>query len=211
MFDWITGWIDAMGALGVALLMFLENVFPPIPSELVMPLAGFNAARGDMSLILVIVAGSIGSLAGAALWYWIGRKFGMSRLKRLSERHGRWVGIAPEELDRAQGWFDRHGGTAVLIGRLIPTVRTLISVPAGINNMGLGKFLTYSAIGTVAWTALLALLGYWLEGGYEAVEAWLNPISTAIVVGIVALYIWRVVTYDRRRAKAQGRRGGERS
>ncbi|SHJ00893.1 DedA family protein [Wenxinia saemankumensis] len=201
MFDWITGWIDSMGAFGVGLLMFLENVFPPIPSELVMPLAGFNAARGDMSLILVILAGSIGSLAGAALWYWIGAKFGMDRLRRLSERHGRWVGISPEELEKAQGWFDRHGGIAVLIGRLIPTVRTLISVPAGINGMGLPKFLGYSAVGTVAWTALLAGLGYWLESGYEAVEAWLNPISTAIVVGIVALYLWRVVTYDRRRAK----------
>ena len=207
MFDWITGWIEAMGAFGVALLMFLENVFPPIPSELVMPLAGFNAARGDMNLWVIIAAGSIGSLAGAALWYWVGAKVGMDRLRRLSERHGRWVGIAPEELDRTADWFHRHGGTAVLIGRLIPTIRTLISIPAGIHHMPLGRFLAWSAVGTVAWTALLTLLGYWLEGGYEAVQSWMNPISTAVVVGIVLFYLWRVVTYDRRREKHRAAAG----
>ncbi|MDF0602170.1 DedA family protein [Psychromarinibacter sp. C21-152] len=198
MFDWITGLIDGMGPLGVGLLMFLENVFPPIPSELIMPLAGFNAARGDMSLIAVIGTGSIGSLAGAYLWYWIGRRIGFDRVCRLSRRHGRWLSVSPEEFDRANGWFNRHGGMAVLIGRLIPTVRTFISVPAGVNRMPRGSFLALSALGTVAWTALLTLSGYWLESGYEVVGAWLDPVSTAVVVGLVAVYLWRVATYRRR-------------
>ncbi|MBN9676165.1 DedA family protein [Salipiger bermudensis] len=198
MFDWITNLIDSMGAFGVALLMFLENVFPPIPSELIMPLAGFNAARNTMSLPLVILAGSAGSLAGAYLWYWIGRRIGFERLCHLSQRHGRWLSVSPDEFDRANGWFDRHGGSAVLFGRVIPTVRTFISVPAGVRRMSRGWFLGLSALGTVAWTSLLTLAGYWLEGGYEAVSAWLNPVSTVVVLALVGTYLWRVATYGRR-------------
>ncbi|MEQ5869425.1 DedA family protein [Sagittula sp. NFXS13] len=198
MFDWITGLIDSMGALGVAFLMFLENVFPPIPSELIMPLAGFNAARGDMSLWVVILSGSAGSLAGAYLWYWLARRVGFDRVCRLTHKHGRWLGVSPDELDRANAWFDRHDSGAVLIGRLIPTVRTLISVPAGVRRMNRALFLGFSALGTVAWTAALTMAGYWLEGGYETVSAWLDPVSTVVVVGLFAVYLWRVVTYNKR-------------
>ncbi|MAQ86041.1 MAG: alkaline phosphatase [Maritimibacter sp.] len=201
MFDWITGIIDAMGGFGVGLLMFLENVFPPIPSELIMPLAGFNAARGDMSLPIVIFWGTVGTLAGAWMWYWIGRTYGKSRLRRLTERHGRWLSIAPEELDRAGDWFSRHEGRAVIIGRLIPAIRTLISVPAGIERMSQGRFLLLSAIGSFLWTTLLAMLGYWLESGYDLVAAWLDPISTGVVIGLITVYVWRVATFDRRQAK----------
>jgi membrane protein DedA with SNARE-associated domain len=106
--------------------------------------------------------------------------------------------MSPQEFDQADAWFDRHGGAAVFIGRLVPTVRTFISVPAGMARMPLWRFLAYSTSGTVIWTALLALAGYLLESQYERVQAWLNPVSTAIVVGIVALYLWRVATYNRR-------------
>lgn len=201
MFDWITSLIDQMGVVGIALMMFLENVFPPIPSELIMPLAGFNAARGETSVVAVILAGSVGSLLGAYLWYWIARKIGYDRIRHLSQRHGRWLSVSPEELDRANDWFDRHDAGAVLIGRMIPTIRTLISVPAGVRRMPRGWFLGLSAIGTVVWTAALTLAGYWLEGGYETVSAWLNPVSTAVVIGLVAVYVWRVATYDRRVAQ----------
>ncbi|ATI43166.1 alkaline phosphatase [Pacificitalea manganoxidans] len=201
MFDWITGAIDSMGLFGVALFMFLENVFPPIPSELIMPLAGFNAARGDMNLITVIIAGSIGSLAGAQLWYEIGRRIGRQRIRALADRHGRWLTVSPDEFDQADHWFERHGGMAVLIGRLIPTVRTFISVPAGIARMGRVHFLLLSGIGTVAWTSLLAVLGYVLEGGYDAVSAWLDPVSTAVVVALIGAYLYRVATYGRRQRR----------
>ncbi len=198
MFDWITSFINSMGPLGIALMMFLENVFPPIPSELIMPLAGFNAARGDMSLWVVILAGTAGSLAGAYLWYWIGKRIGHDRLCELSRKHGRWLSVSPQEFDRATAWFDRHGGVAVLIGRLIPTIRTLISVPAGVQRMPLAVFLSYSAAGTAVWTAVLTLLGYWLEGSYDQVSTWLNPVSTGVVVVLVAVYLYRVATYRRR-------------
>lgn len=198
MFDWITALIDQLGLPGVALMMFLENVFPPIPSELIMPLAGFNAAQGRMGLIGVILAGTLGSLAGAVLWYLLGRAIGTARLRRLATRHGRWLTVTPSELDRADAWFDRHGGAAVFLGRLVPTVRTLISIPAGLSEMPPGRFLLWSGLGTLIWTTLLALAGYLLEDAYHRVEGWVNPVSTVVVVGIVGLYLWRVATWGRR-------------
>lgn len=200
MFDWLTGFVQQSGYLGVALLMFLENLFPPIPSELIMPLAGFNAARGHSSLLWLIVAGSAGSLAGAVFWYGIGRWIGCPRLKRWSERHGRLLTLEPEEVDRAYDWFRRRGGLAVFVGRLMPAMRTLISVPAGMARMPLLPFLLYSTVGTVLWTSLLAVAGYLLESGYEAVSAYLNPVSTGVVVLLVGYYLFRVATFGRRTA-----------
>lgn len=196
MFDWIVSVIGAVGALGVGLMMFLENVFPPIPSELIMPLAGFLVARGEMSLVMTLLVGTAGAVAGAALWYWIGRRIGAGRLKRLARRHGRWLTLTVDDIDRAQGWFDRHGAGAVGFGRLIPGIRTLVSVPAGIAAMGWGRFLAYSTAGSLAWNCVLIGAGYALERQYERVAAWLDPVSTAVVIGLAGYYLWRVVTYD---------------
>ena len=198
MFDWIVTLIGKVGYAGVAFLMFLENLFPPIPSELVMPLAGFEAARSDRTLLGMVIAGSLGSLAGATFWYWVGRKYKARRLRHLAERHGRWLTLTPEEVDRAIAWFDRYGPAAVFIGRLLPGLRTLISVPAGIARMPLPAFLAWSAAGTTLWVILLAGAGYLLESQYDRVAALLNPVSTAILIGMIAVYIWRVATYDRR-------------
>jgi membrane protein DedA with SNARE-associated domain len=200
MFDWITGLVEQTGYLGVAFLMLAENVFPPIPSELVMPLAGFTAAQGKLNIAGFVLAGMAGSIAGALLWYYVGRWVGCERLERWADRHGRWLTIAPEEVDDAMRWFRRHGGKAVLVGRVIPAVRTLISVPAGIFGMNLPAFLAYTAVGTAAWTALLAGAGYLLGDRYQQVSAYLNPVSNAIVAVIVLWYLYRVVTFRRRRA-----------
>ena len=200
MFDWITGLVEQTGYLGIALLMLAENVFPPIPSELIMPMAGFTAARGELNMVGVVVAGTAGSLAGALLWYYIGRWIGLERLKRWAAKHGRWLTISPEEVDEAAAWFNRHCGKAVLVGRLIPAVRTLISVPAGVAGMALMRFLTYSALGTALWTALLAAAGYLLEDQYQKVGDYLNPVSNVILGLIVLGYLYRVITFRRRGA-----------
>lgn len=197
MFDWMMGF-QKMGTLGIVLLMFAENVFPPIPSELIMPLAGFSAARGERNLVIVIIAGSIGSLFGALLWYYIGKKIGAERLERWAAKHGRWLTLSPKEVDQACGWFYRHGGKAVFIGRLIPAVRTLISVPAGIAGMPLASFLLYSAAGTILWTTLLATAGYFLESQYDKVARWMNPVSNVVIGLIVLGYLYRVVRFRRR-------------
>lgn len=197
MFEWITGIVDRTGYLGVAGLMFLENLFPPVPSEVIMPLAGFTAARGDLHLVPVILAGMAGSLAGAVFWYLVGSWLGAERLKRWTARHGRWLTLTPDEIDRAHAWFDQHGGKAVLLGRLVPAVRTLISVPAGLSGMRWAPFLAYSAVGTALWTGLLAVAGYLLEDQYQRVAGWLNPVSNVVLGGILLWYLYRVATFRR--------------
>lgn len=198
MHEWIEGLLEELGYFGVALLMLLENVFPPIPSELVMPLAGYAANHGDRNLLLVIVAGTIGSLAGATFWYYVGRWVGERRLRAWTAKHGRWITLAPEDLDRVDRWFDRHCAKAVLVGRLIPGIRTLISVPAGMFGMSLGRFLLYSGIGTLAWTAALATAGYALGEQHDVVGRWIGPVSNIVFGGLVAVYLYRVVTWTPR-------------
>ena len=195
MFDWITGFIEQSGYVGIAILMFLENVFPPIPSELIMPLGGFSAAQGDLNIWLVILAGTVGSVAGALLWYYVGSWLGQDRLKRWTARHGRWLAVEPHEIDKTVAWFHRHGPASVLFGRLVPGVRTLISVPAGIARMGLPKLIMFSTVGTVAWSGLLAYAGYLLQEHYDRVAGWVNPVSNVVVGLIVLWYLHRVVTF----------------
>lgn len=192
MADWITDLIGEHGYLALIALMFLENVFPPIPSELIMPFAGYAAARGDIDPIGAVIAGSAGSLLGTLAWYIVGYSLGAARLKRFAKRYGRWLTISESDVDRAQQWFNRYGGLAVCIGRLIPAVRSVISAPAGIAQMGIGWFLLWSSVGTVAWTSLLTGLGYWLGSRFTEVEAWLNPVSWAIVVLAVGGYLYRL-------------------
>lgn len=201
MFDLVTGFIEKTGYLGILLLMFAENLFPPIPSEFIMPLAGFAAARGDLHIAPVTLAGTAGSLLGALLWYMIGRWVGCERLKRWTGRHGRWLTLSPAEIDQSRAWFERHGSKAVLFGRLVPAVRTLISVPAGLAEMPLPRLLMYSAIGTAIWSTGLAVAGYLLEDGYRAVAEYTNPVSNAIIGAMVLWYIYRVVTFRPREAR----------
>lgn len=193
MFDTITGIVSSLGVVGVGLLALLENVFPPIPSELVMPLAGFVASRGEMSLVGAIVAGSLGALLGAVGWYEVGRRVGRQRLHRWLDRHGRWLALEGEDVQRASDWFERHGAAAVFFGRLIPGVRTFISVPAGFAGMPRAKFLLYSAAGTVAWTAALVMAGRLLGAQYRRVEQFVEPATWVVIAAIVLFPIVRAI------------------
>lgn len=187
--------MESLGAFGIGLLMFLENIFPPIPSEIIMPLAGYQAATGEMSLVTVIVAGTIGSLLGIIPWYYLGYAFGEKRIIWLAERYGRWMTMTPEDVEAADRWFRRYGYWAVSFGRLVPTVRTLISVPAGLSRMPFWMFLAVSAVGTLVWTAGLAIAGYMLGQNYEAIDGYVGPVSNAVIIGVVVLYVYRVVTF----------------
>jgi membrane protein DedA with SNARE-associated domain len=187
--------MQQLGPFGIGLLMFLENVFPPIPSELIMPLAGYLATQGDMNILTVIAAGTVGSLLGTLPWYYLGRRLGHEGVRRLARTHGRWLTMSPSDVDAASDRFKRHGNSSVLLGRLIPTVRTLISVPAGVSNMPLGQFLVFSSIGTLLWTAALALAGFLLGQAYSVIQDYVDPISTAVLVILVGVYIFRVATF----------------
>ena len=193
MVEWITRIITALGYFGIAFLTFLENLIPPIPSEVIMPMAGFTAALGKMSLPGAITAGSIGSLVGCTAWYFVGRRIGEERLRRWVERHGRWLTLSNNDIDKAKGSFHKKGAAVVFIGRLIPGIRTWISVPAGFSGMNFSKFLIYSAAGTVVWTALLTYAGYLLGANYELVSNYLGPISTVVFVAIAVWYVYRLI------------------
>lgn len=195
MFDWTIHIIETGGYLGIFGLMVLENIFPPIPSELIIPLSGYAAAEGELNIFLVILVATLGAVTGSLPWYYLGRVFNAARLKRLSMSYGRLLTLSPSDIDTADKWFKVHGGTAVLFGRLIPTVRTLISVPAGIAAMPLPKFLLYTTIGSGAWTSLLAFFGFVLQSQHELVGVYLNPVSDFIVILIVGAYLYRVVTF----------------
>jgi membrane protein DedA with SNARE-associated domain len=185
--------MQSMGYLGIALLMFLENLFPPIPSELIMPLAGFTASKGDMQLIPAIAAGTIGTVLGALPWYYAGKLLSEERLRNLADKYGKWIAVSGADIDKSNRWFNRHGNKAVFLCRLVPGVRTLISLPAGINNMPLIPFLAYSTGGTVLWVSFLTLAGYKLAENYERVDEYLAPVSKIVVVIIVIGFILWVV------------------
>jgi membrane protein DedA with SNARE-associated domain len=195
MFDFIVNSVTQGGYIGVFLLMALENIFPPIPSEMIMPLAGFAAARGDMNIIFVVLAGTAGSVLGALPWYYAGKIYGKDRISRMAARHGRWMTVTPDDVDHAMDMFNRHGRAAVFFGRLVPAIRTLISVPAGIVKMPLIPFLAYSTIGSLLWTMLLAAAGFILKAQYSLVADYLDPGSKIVIGLIVAIYIYRVITY----------------
>ena len=197
MTDWITRLMEQMGYLGIALLMFLENLFPPLPSEVIMPMAGFTAAGGELSIVGVLAAGTAGTLAGALFWYSVAKRLGEGRLKDWADRHGRWITLSRDDLDRIDRWFDKHSRWAVPLGHLVPGIRTLISIPAGIFGMGLARFVALTLLGAGVWTSALGLAGYALGSRYDQVERYLGPASTAIMAAILLWYVYRVVTFRR--------------
>jgi len=197
--DWVVNVARGMGPPGVALLMFLENLFPPLPSEVIMPLAGYLSARDEAGFWSMTAAGVAGSLAGALFWYRVGRAMTHERLCAWVERHGAWLAMTPRDVDRAERWFARHGRSSVLIGRLVPVVRTLVSVPAGFSRMPAAHFLALSAIGTGAWTLALAYAGRLLGSRFRRVEEWMGPASSAVVVLALLWYACRVIRILRER------------
>jgi membrane protein DedA with SNARE-associated domain len=195
-----------LGYTAIGAAMFLENLFPPIPSELIMPLGGFYVQQGQLSFIPVVLAGLIGTVIGTLPWYGIGRLINEERIEHWLERHGRWIGISTADLSRSRNWFSRYGTLLVFWGRLLPGIRTLISVPAGIELMPLVPFLLWTTAGSLIWTLLLTLAGFALGEGYSNVEVWIEPVSKIIkvglVVGAVAVAVWLGLRIWRRRHTA---------
>jgi membrane protein DedA with SNARE-associated domain len=191
--------MDALGEIGVGVLVLAENVFPPIPSEVVLPLAGYLASRGRMDLTLVIVAATVGSVLGALLLYEVGARTGRARIRRLVDRMPL---LELEDMDRAESWFARHGQSSVLIGRCIPVVRSLISLPAGLEEMPRWRFLVLTAIGSGLWNSVFVGAGYALGEQFDSIErysGWLNTAVYAAILVLLALGLRRAL----RRRRAQ--------
>jgi len=202
--DWIgelPGWIEAavardprLGYLALGLAMFLENLIPPIPSELIQPLGGVLVQQGRLELVPVILVGTAGTVLGCWFWYGLGRWFGEERLIRWIGLHGRRIGLDQEDLTASRTWFARHGVGLVFWGRLVPGIRTLISVPAGIEMMPFVPFMIWTTAGSLIWTLLLTLAGYGLGEAYTNVEVWLDPLAKVIkvllVLAVLGFAVW---------------------
>ncbi|MEB3356467.1 MAG: DedA family protein [Synechococcales bacterium] len=194
MLNWITSTIASLGYVGIALLMMLENVIPPIPSEVIMPLAGFTVTQQTLQFGYVVLAGTIGSVLGALPWYVVGRSLGENRLIALVENYGKWIQLKPNDVIRARQWFNRYGNIAVFFGRLIPGIRTYVSVPAGLEPMPLTPFLLLSTLGSAIWILILTAAGYFLGQNYMRVGEILGPLSTVVIALILlsaALFVIR--------------------
>ncbi|MBM7490611.1 membrane protein DedA with SNARE-associated domain [Micromonospora luteifusca] len=206
-FTGLTGWvasvIEVMGPAGVALLVALESIVPPIPSEIVLALAGFLAHEGQFNVVVVVLAATAGSLVGALVLYWLGAALGEERLKR-------WLDRIPlvdsDDLEKADRWFERHGRWAVLIGRVVPVVRSLVSVPAGANRMPLGEFILLTTIGSGVWNGLIVGAGYALGNQWQDVARYSDWFNYAIVAVFVVMAASWVIRKIRRRRERDDRR-----
>jgi len=192
--EWVISIMEQLGYLGIALLMFLDNIFPPIPSEVIMPSAGYVASKGELLLVGIIIAGSCGSLLAAALLYWIGRKIPQDRLLNLVDRYGKYLFIKRADVIKALKWFEHYGHRIVLLGRMVPAVRSLISIPAGMSRMPFWKFMLYSGLGTVIWTTFLACVGFYLGENQDKMHALMSNVGNmvlAIVVIIALCFVFK--------------------
>lgn len=194
MAEWFQSIVDTLGYPGITVLMIIETLFPPVASEIVMPLAGYVAGKGDLSFIGVIIAAMIGFLVGVLPLYFLGRYVSNRGLKNWLEEHGTWFMPTREDLERAEGWFQRHGSKIVIAAHILPGVRSLISIPAGMADMNLLKFLLYTLIGKGIWTTVLAYLGKTLGENYGDIQRYMGPISigvTVLIVVAVGVLLWR--------------------
>lgn len=187
MTDWIISIMEQLGYFGIALLMFLDNVFPPIPSEVIMPSAGFAASKGQLLLSGVIIAGSIGSLVAAALLYWAGRKIPNQSIFNWVDRYGKYLFIKSEDVKKALDWFEKYGHRVVFFGRMVPAVRSLISIPAGMSHMPFWKFMLYSSVGTIIWTTFLACVGYYFGNNIELMQQIFSRVGYVIITIVLIL------------------------
>lgn len=206
MYDWVIGLIDQGGYGGVFALMLLETLFPPIPSEVILPLAGMRAGQGALALPGVIGAATAGAMVGNVFWYWVARAVSHDRFRRFIERYGRWLTLDWHDVERVQGLFRRGASWIVCVGRFLPNLRTIISVPAGLARMRMAPFLLWSTLGTAVWSAGLAGGGYLLGARFGGIDAVLAPVSTAIIVAGILWYLWRQLTWARRADGRGGRR-----
>lgn len=198
--EWVVDLMERIGGPGIALAIFLENIFPPIPSEVVLPLAGFTAAGGRYTPVEAVLWATLGSVTGALLLYGLGAALGLDRLRLIAQKMP-LVDVA--DIDKADAWFDKHGGKAVFFGRFIPGIRSLISIPAGIDRMRLTSFIGLTTLGSALWNTLFVTIGYRLGSNYDVVEQYMDPISKVvyalIVLAVLGTIVWMARRATRRR------------
>lgn len=198
--SWITEFMEQYGYFGILLMIALENLFPPIPSEVILTFGGFMTTYTNMTPVGVIVVATLGSLVGAIILYFIGRLLGVERLERIIDRWGRVLRVKKEDVRKADAWFDKYGYWAVLLCRMVPLIRSLISLPAGMSGMKLAPFLLFTTIGTLIWNTILVSVGTAVGGNWNEIVDFMDVYSN-IVYAIIALAVIVVVYLYIRRAR----------
>lgn len=199
--DWAVTVMDALGAPGAGVLVAAENLFPPLPSELILPLAGFTASQGGMSLAAALIWTTIGSLVGAIALYWIGRAFGRRRMYWIVHRMPL---VDVEDLLRTEEWFDRHGSAGIFFGRMVPIFRSLISIPAGIEKMPILRFALLTTAGSAIWNTIFVVAGYVLGENWQTVETYAGTFQTIVIVVVVVAVVWWVTKRVLRNRRGKG-------
>ncbi len=195
MTEMILNLVQSWGYVGIFILMFLENVFPPIPSEVIMGLGGVMVAKGRFDYWTLVAVAVAGTTLGNWVWYAIGRWVGYERLKPLVERYGRWLTLDWDEVEKLHDWFIRYGSGIVFVCRFLPIARTMVSLPAGMVKMSQVKFLIWTAAGSTIWIAALAGAGSWFGKQFAEVDRFIGPLALVAIGSIILLYIYRVVTW----------------
>lgn len=195
MTDWFLDALEQWGYIGIFFWMALENIIPPIPSEIIMGFAGIAVAHGKLDFTGVMIAGTLGSTVGNYFWYWIGRYIPLDRLKPFVERNGRWLTVEWDDVERIDRFFFRHGQWLIFVLRFAPFGRSIISLPAGISNMPRWKFVVWTLAGTAIWNLFLTGAGYWLGASFRQAEAWTGPAAAVLIGAIAVWYVWRVATW----------------
>ncbi|WP_227554774.1 MULTISPECIES: DedA family protein [Acinetobacter] len=206
MTEWIISIMEQLSYFGIALLMFLDNVFPPIPSEIIMPSAGLAASQGKLILTGVIIAGSLGSLLAAALLYWLGHKISQQTLFKWVDRYGKYLFIKSTDVEKSLDWFEQYGHRIVFFGRMIPAVRSLISIPAGMSGMPFWKFMLYSGLGTVIWTTFLACVGFYFGENQALMQQIFHQVSYFIMAIVIVVILWILYRRHQRKTRHQSQR-----
>jgi membrane protein DedA with SNARE-associated domain len=207
--DGVAGWavdlMERLGGPGAGLAIALENLFPPMPSEVILPLAGFTASRGSFSLAAALAWTTLGSVVGAVVMYYLGAALGRDRMYRIWDRLPL---LSLDDLERTERWFDRHGRKAVFFGRMVPLFRSLISVPAGIERMPMAQFLLLTSAGSAIWNTVFVLAGYQLGEQWHRVGGYAERFQTVVLVLVGAFVLWYLVTRLRRDLADRRKRPG---
>ncbi|MDP4850257.1 MAG: DedA family protein [Ilumatobacteraceae bacterium] len=215
--NWVQDVINQFGYFGVALLVVIENVFPPIPSEIVLPFAGFvaqqgasavnataGAAQSDTTVIGMMIAATVGSVVGALILYFVSAAIGPERLRGFVERFGKWFGVKSADLVRAEEWFDRRSDAAVLVGRCVPLIRSIVSIPAGFRRMKLTSFVVLTAIGSAVWNIALIGAGALLGDQWERVGEYVGVFQWLVIAAVLVFLVRFVASRLKKRRRQNG-------